>query len=428
MHRAPRLGTRGSALAIAQARAVAAAIETAQGWPAGRVELVPITTSGDKIKDRPLAEFGGKGLWTKELDSALLAGEIDFAVHSAKDIEVVRPEAIRLAAVLARTHIADRLVGAATIGELRAGAVVGTSSPRRKAQLLAARPDLVVVTLRGNVETRLRKLSAGEADATILSSAGLHRLGLDEVGTPVPLDLMLPAPGQGAIAVECRAGDTDWSALLAEVDDESSHRSVAAERAFARALGGSCHSPVAALATVDGDVLHLAAEILSEDGAERIRDQARFEGDDEEQAAALALLALLLSSSLPIVVMLASLGSPDAGLLLGGYLAAFLSGALLLAVGLVVSCLSRDQVTAFVLTAVAGAALVLLGHERVVAVLDGLAPQLRGGTWLARRVSLLPPFQALGRGLVTLDALLYFVGGCAACLWINARLVARLRD
>jgi ABC-2 type transport system permease protein len=144
--------------------------------------------------------------------------------------------------------------------------------------------------------------------------------------------------------------------------------------------------------------------------------------------AALALLALLLSSSLPIVVMLATLGSPDPGLILGGYLAAFLSGALLLAVGLVVSCLSKDQVTAFVLTAVLGAALVLLGHERVVAVLDGLAPELRSGTWLAQRVSLLPPFQSLGRGLLSLEALSYFVGGTAACLWINARLVARLRD
>lgn len=144
--------------------------------------------------------------------------------------------------------------------------------------------------------------------------------------------------------------------------------------------------------------------------------------------AALALLALLLSSSLPIVVMLASLGDPDPGLILGGYLAAFLAGALLLAVGLIVSCLSKDQVTAFVLTVVVGAALVLLGHERVVAVIDGFWPDLRAGSWLARRVSLLPPFQSLGRGLLTLDALVYFLGGTAACLWINARLVARLRD
>ena len=144
--------------------------------------------------------------------------------------------------------------------------------------------------------------------------------------------------------------------------------------------------------------------------------------------AGLALLALLLSSSLPIVVLLASLGSPDPGLIAGGYLAAFLAGALLLAVGLVVSCLSKDQVTAFVLTAVAGAALVLVGHERVVAVVDGLAPGLRAGTWLARHVSLLPPFEALGRGLLQLDAVLYFLAGTAACLWINARLVARLRD
>lgn len=292
MHRAPRLGTRGSPLAMAQAREVAAAIEAAQGWLAGGVQIIPITTSGDRIKDRPLADVGGKGLWTKELDSALLAGEIDFAVHSVKDVEVVRPEAICLAAVRPRTHVADMLVGAATIGELREGAVVGTSSPRRKAQLLAARPDLVVVTLRGNVETRLRKLADGEADATVLSAAGLHRLGLDEVGTPIPFDLMLPAPGQGAIGIECRADDPRTLALLEAVDDPASHRPVAAERAFARALGGTCHSPVAAMATLTGREVRLAGEILSEDGAERLRDEARFDAGDEEQAARLALAML----------------------------------------------------------------------------------------------------------------------------------------
>lgn len=292
MHGAPRLGTRGSPLAMAQAREVAAAIVAARSWPAGRVEIVPITTSGDRVKDRPLADVGGKGLWTKELDLALLAGEIDFAVHSVKDVEVVRPDTIRLAAVRPRTHVTDTLVGAAGIGELREGAVVGTSSPRRKAQLLAARPDLVVVTLRGNVETRLRKLADGEADATVLSAAGLHRLGLDHIGTPIPFDLMLPAPGQGAIGIECRADDAHTLALLEAIDDPASHRAVSAERAFARALGGSCHSPVAALATVERDTVRLAGEILSEDGAERVRDEASFDSGDEEQAARLALAML----------------------------------------------------------------------------------------------------------------------------------------
>jgi len=292
MDRTPRLGTRGSPLALAQAREVAAALEAAQGWPAGFVEVVPITTSGDRIKDRPLAEVGGKGLWTKELDSALLVGDIDFAVHSAKDVEVVRPETIHIAAVRPRTHVADVLVGAQSIDALREGAVLGTSSPRRKAQILVARPDLSIVTLRGNVETRLRKLSEGEADATVLSSAGLHRLGLDEVGTTIPFEVMLPAPGQGAIAVECRANNPDWAALLQSIDDPASRHSVLAERAFARALGGSCHSPVAAMAIAETGEVRLAGEILAEDGSARIRDEAVFDVGEEARAAELALAML----------------------------------------------------------------------------------------------------------------------------------------
>ena len=179
MSRNPRLGTRGSPLALIQARKIASALEVVERWPAGHVEIVPIKTSGDKITDRPLAEVGGKSLWTKELDSALLAGEVDFAVHSMKDVEVVRPAEIRLAAIRPRVYLEDKLIGADSVADLREGAVVGTSSPRRAAQLLAARPDLKIVTLRGNVDTRLKKLEAGEVDATILSAAGLHRLGLD---------------------------------------------------------------------------------------------------------------------------------------------------------------------------------------------------------------------------------------------------------
>jgi hydroxymethylbilane synthase len=276
MHRNPRLGTRGSPLALIQARKVAAALEVVERWPAGHVEIVPIKTSGDKITDRPLAEVGGKALWTKELDQALLNGDIDFAVHSMKDVEVVRPKEIRLVAVRPRVYLEDKLIGAASVDALKKGAVVGTSSPRRAAQLLAGRPDLKIVPLRGNVDTRLKKLDAGEVDATILSAAGLHRLKLDHVGAPIPFDIMLPAPGQGALGIECRADDADCMASLKLLDDLGARCAVETERAFARTLGGSCHSPVGALATVDHQQVHLRAEILSTDGRDRVRDEARF--------------------------------------------------------------------------------------------------------------------------------------------------------
>ena len=271
-----------------QARKIASALEVVERWPAGHVEIVPIKTSGDKITDRPLAEVDGKALWTKELDAALLAGEIDFAVHSMKDVEAVRPAEIRLAAIRPRIYVQDKLIGADSVADLKQGAMVGTSSPRRTAQLLAARPDLKIVTLRGNVDTRLKKLEAGEVDATVLSAAGLHRLGLDHVGAPIPFDIMLPAPGQGALGIECRADDTDCIQLLKLLDDATSRACVMAERAFARALGGSCHSPVAALATVVHTQVRLTAEILSEDGKERIRDEAEFACGKEDAAEKLA--------------------------------------------------------------------------------------------------------------------------------------------
>jgi hydroxymethylbilane synthase len=288
----PRLGTRGSKLALIQARKIASALEVAERWPAGHVEIVPIKTSGDRITDRPLADVGGKGLWTKELDSALLNGEVDFCVHSMKDVEVIRPPEIRLAAIRPRVYVEDKLIGADSIDELKQGAVIGTSSPRRAAQLLAARPDLKIVTLRGNVDTRLKKLDSGEVDATILSAAGLHRLRLDHVGSPIPFEIMLPAPGQGALGIECRAEDGDCIQLLKLLDDAGSRAAVLAERAFARALGGSCHSPVAALATVNRNQVHLTAEILSADGKERVRDEISFSIGHEEKAAGLALAML----------------------------------------------------------------------------------------------------------------------------------------
>ena len=271
-----------------QARKVASALEVAERWPAGHVEIVPITTSGDRIADRPLAEVGGKGLWTKELDSALLNGDIDFTVHSMKDVEVDRPQEIRLAAIRPRMHLNDKLIGANSLDDLKSGAIIGTSSPRRKAQLLAIRPDLDVRPIRGNVETRLKRIEDGEYDATLLSSAGLHRLRMDHIGVALPFEVMLPAPGQGALGVECRSDDNDTGMLLKLLDDIETRCAVEAERAFARALGGSCHSPVAALATVQHMEIHLRGEILTPDGKERVRDQARFGIRDCEEGAALA--------------------------------------------------------------------------------------------------------------------------------------------
>lgn len=270
-----------------QARKVAAALEVVERWPAGHVDIVIIKTGGDRIADRPLAEVGGKSLWTREIDAALLAEDIDFAVHSMKDVEVLRPPEIRLAAIRPRVHVADRLIGAKSIDELKQGAVVGTSSPRRAAQMLAARPDLKVVPIRGNIDTRLKKLEAGEVDATLLSAAGLHRLGLSHIGTTLPFDVMLPAPGQGALGVECRADDRDCMQLLKLLDESASRCAVMAERSFARALGGSCHSPVAALATIGHRQVRLRGEVLSEDGKDRVRDEVTFAAGDEDAPAKL---------------------------------------------------------------------------------------------------------------------------------------------
>ncbi|MEO5972073.1 MAG: hydroxymethylbilane synthase [Sphingomicrobium sp.] len=280
MDRSPILGTRGSPLALAQARKVASALEVAQRWPAGFIHIAAITTSGDVIQDRPLAEVGGKLLWTKELYRALLDGETDFSVHSMKDVESERPRTIRIAAVRPRADVRERLIGAESIDALKQGAVIGTSSPRRAAQLLSLRPDLNIVTLRGNVDTRLAKVAAGEVDATLLAAAGLKRLGKHNVGTAIPVDILLPAPTQGVIGIECRADDAMMAAVLRAIDDGSTHDAIRAERAFTLALGASCHSPVAALATIERGRLFFRAQLLSEDGRETIRDEARFDCGD----------------------------------------------------------------------------------------------------------------------------------------------------
>ncbi|MDP1027131.1 hydroxymethylbilane synthase [Sphingomonas sp. KR1UV-12] len=287
-----RLGTRGSPLALTQARMVRAALCTAHGWAEDAVELVVIRTTGDRVQDRALAEIGGKALWTKELDRALLAGEIDAAVHSMKDVETVRPTAIRIAAMLPRADVRDRLIGAESLDDLTPGAVVGTSSPRRRAQLLAVRPDLRIVLLRGNVETRLAKLAAGEVDATLLAAAGLDRLGRGEVGHALATDAMLPAPAQGAVGIEVRADDDAAHARVGAIDDAATHACVAAERALLAALKADCHSPVAALAALAGETLVLRGELLAEDGSARI--EGFVEGvatDDLGAALAADLLA-----------------------------------------------------------------------------------------------------------------------------------------
>jgi hydroxymethylbilane synthase len=279
--RSLRLGTRGSPLALVQAHMVAAALRTAHGWGEDAIVIVPVKTTGDTVQDRPLAEIGGKALWTKELDRALLDGEIDFAVHSMKDVETIRPETIRIAATMPRADVLDRLIGAESIAALPQGARIGTSSPRRAAQLRHLRPDVSVVSFRGNVDTRLRKLAEGEADATLLAAAGLERLERPDIGVPIPLDVMLPAPAQGAVGIEARADDAATLALLAAIDHADTHRCVLAERALLAALGADCHSPVAALAVVDGDRLSLRAELFSEDGTDRIAGQRRIAGAEE---------------------------------------------------------------------------------------------------------------------------------------------------
>jgi len=282
-----RLGTRGSPLALAQARKVAAAIETAQRWPDGWVQIVEIKTTGDKVQDKPLAEIGGKALWTKELDRALLDGEVDFCVHSMKDVESERPQGIHLAAVRPRGDVRDRIVGAESIDKLKQGARVGTSSPRRAAQLRRLRPDLKIVPIRGNVETRLKKVESGEVDATLLACAGLKRLEID-AGTAIPTEIILPPPGQAVIGIECRTDDTRTQSVLTTVNNDITYNCVMSERAFSRALGGTCHSPVAAFCVIEDGDLRMRAQLFSEDGRELVEDRAVFDCGDRETPEELA--------------------------------------------------------------------------------------------------------------------------------------------
>ncbi|MGF7148234.1 hydroxymethylbilane synthase [Sphingomonas zeicaulis] len=283
-----RLGTRGSPLALIQANMVRAALIAAHGLSDTAIEIVPIRTSGDRIQDRALAEVGGKALWTKELDRALLAGEVDLCVHSMKDVETIRPPEIVIAAMLPRADVRDRLIGAPSVEALPRDAVVGTSSPRRAAQLKRLRPDISTTLFRGNVATRLAKLDAGEAQATLLAAAGLDRLGQPGIGATVPIETMLPAPAQGAVGIEARVDDAATRALLAAIDDRDTHDCVLAERALLAALAADCRSPVGALARLEGETILIDAEILTGDGSESRAGQLRIARGAPGEAAALA--------------------------------------------------------------------------------------------------------------------------------------------
>ena len=283
-----KLGTRGSPLALVQANMVRDALCTAHGWDSAGIEIVPIKTTGDRVQDVALAEIGGKALWTKELDRALLTGEIDFAVHSMKDVETVRPVEITIAAMLPRADVRDRLIGAPSIASLRQGAVIGTSSPRRVAQLKRMRPDFETVLFRGNVDTRLAKVAAGDVDASMLAAAGLDRLGRPDVGVGIETDVMLPAPAQGAVGIEARAADDRMLGWLAAIDHEATHLCVLVERALLAALVADCHSPVAALAVIEDDLVWMRAELFAEDGSAHVAGEIRGAADDGTLAERLA--------------------------------------------------------------------------------------------------------------------------------------------
>lgn len=302
-----RLGTRNSPLAMAQAHEARARLCAANGLDEAEVELVPVLASGDKILDRPLADIGGKALWTKELDVWLAEGAIDISVHSMKDVETIRPDIFAIGAILPRADKRDSLVGAASLADLPKGAIIGTSAPRRAAQALHVRPDCKVVMFRGNVATRLGKLKAGEADVTFLAAAGLERLGQSFAGTPLDENDWLPAPAQGAIGLECRKDDARVTAMLTKIDHAPSRAEVMAERALLLGLGGTCHSPIAVLCTGSGEVsgevsgggLNMRATLFSADGAERVDGEASFAIGDLDAPAKLG--RDLLKSASPAI-------------------------------------------------------------------------------------------------------------------------------
>jgi hydroxymethylbilane synthase len=284
-----RLGTRGSPLALAQARAVRSALAAAHGFDPERIAIHAIRTTGDNIQDRLLTELGGKGLFTKEIEEALMAGVIDLAVHSSKDMPTLLPGGLVLSAFMQREDPRDVLISrkAKSIAELPRGAVVGTASLRRQAMVKRQRPDLIVVPLRGNVETRLRKLDDGVADATLLALAGLKRLGLADAATAVlDVDEFLPAVGQGAIGIETRAGDSKTRELIAPINHADTASALAAERAFLGVLDGSCRTPIAGHATLSAGRLRFRGMIVKPDGSEMFETTRDGAAGDAEQLGA----------------------------------------------------------------------------------------------------------------------------------------------
>jgi hydroxymethylbilane synthase len=275
-----RLGTRGSPLALTQARMVRQALAQAHGFDPEVIAIEVIRTSGDRIQDRPLAEVGGKGLFTKEIEEALAAGAIDLAVHSSKDMPTVLPPGLMLSAFMEREDPRDVFISrkSASIAALPRGATVGTASLRRQAMVKRRRPDLAIVPLRGNVETRLRKLDEGVADATLLALAGLKRLGLADAATAIlDVDEFLPAVGQGAIGIETRADDSRTRDLLAAINHADTFSALAAERAFLAVLDGSCRTPIGGHATVSNGRLRFRGMVVKPDGSEAF--EASREGD-----------------------------------------------------------------------------------------------------------------------------------------------------
>lgn len=273
-----RIGTRGSPLALAQTKQVRSLLAAAHSILEDRLPIEIIRTTGDMVQDRPLAEAGGKGLFTKELDTALIEGAIDLAVHSSKDLPTHLPPEIVIAGYLRREDVREAWIGrdGLTLAALPAGAAVGTASLRRAAQVKRLRPDLSIALLRGNVETRLRKVESGEVDGTLLALAGLKRLGLEGHATAIlPIEDFLPAAGQGAIAITRRADDARTAAALAPILDAATGSALAAERAFLTVLDGSCRTPIAAHAKLEGAELVFRGQVLRADGSEVLEARRR---------------------------------------------------------------------------------------------------------------------------------------------------------
>lgn len=299
MEKIIKIGTRGSPLALAQAHETKDRLMAAHNLPENRFEIVVIKTTGDAVQDRPLSEIGGKGLFTKEIEEALLDGSIDCAVHSMKDMPVEQPKGLALMCYLPREDVRDAFVSLKykTLADLPQGAVLGSSSLRRRAQVAKRRPDIQLVEFRGNVQTRMRKLEDGVADATFLACAGLNRLGQsDVISSALDPAEMLPAVAQGAIGIECRIDDMAMRELLSAINDAETETRLVPERAFLKRLDGSCRTPIAGLAELDGDQITLRGEVLRPDGSEHVSDTISGKLTDGE-ALGIKLAEILLERS-----------------------------------------------------------------------------------------------------------------------------------